>query len=115
MKVYLYNNNKIWFYRVKKSDEVFNNKNENNETYFNLDAFLKKFNILKSEFEQLNGKISKISYGDVLIMPNSSKYCHIVQPTETLEKIAVKYGVNFEYLKSENATNKIFIGQKIFL
>ena len=54
MNVKFYNNNKPWFYTVKKNDEM---------EKFDLTQFLKKFNFDKSQFENLNGKIQNISCG----------------------------------------------------
>lgn len=115
MKVYMDRNNKIWFYKVKKSDEVHNHADEDGVTYFNLESFIKKFNVTKEDFEKLNGKIKKISCGDVLIIPQSSKYCHIVLPTETISSIAQKYQINPDELRVKNKINKVFIGQKLFI
>ncbi|MBO4412967.1 MAG: LysM peptidoglycan-binding domain-containing protein [Clostridia bacterium] len=106
MQIKLLNENKPWFYTVKKADEM---------EIFNLSKFSQKFNFDISEFESLNGKINKISYGDVLVIPPSQKYYHVVQPTETLTIIANNFNVSEEYLKTTNKINKIFIGQKIFI
>lgn len=111
MKISLYNNYQPWFYKVKKNDEVYNLENGN----FDSKNFVKKFDFEATEFDQLNGKLKNISFGDVLIMPPSSKYCHIVQPTETLRSIANFYNLDENELQILNKIKTIFIGQKIFL
>jgi len=106
MQVSFADNEKPWFYTVKKSDESKN---------FNLLNFAQKFNFDLTHFESLNGKITKISLGDVLVIPPSQKYFHVVMPTETISKIAKMYNTSEEKIKSVNKINKIFIGQKIFI
>lgn len=106
MEIKLYNETKAWFYTVKKVDEMEN---------FDLLKFSEKFNFNISDFESLNGKIGKISSGDVLVIPASQKYVHVVMPTETLTKISEMFNVSENYLKETNKINKIFIGQKIFI
>ena len=115
MKIKLENNNKPWFYKVKKSDEVFNNKSENKEEFFDYENFAKKFNFSLTDFKKLNGNIKKIKGGDILIIPPSSKYCHIVQPTENLDVIANKFLISKNEIINKNNTTKTFIGQKLFL
>ena len=111
MEIYLENNNKPWFYKVKKIDEVFNNENGK----FDLENFSKKFNFNIEDFKTLNGKVNKIAYGDILVIPPSSKYYHIVQPAENLNTISKKYGIPAEEIAKTNNINQIFIGQKLFL
>ena len=111
MEIYFENNAKPWFYTVKKTDEVYNSK----DGRFDLANFSKKFNFNIEEFENINGKIRKVSFGDILIIPPSSKYFHIVQPAENLNIIAKKYGISAEKIAKNNNTQQIFIGQKLFL
>lgn len=111
MKISLYNNYQPWFYRVKKSDEVYTLENG----VFDAENFAKKFNFDVSEFNLLNGKLKNVSFGDVLIIPPSSQYCHIVQPTETLGSIANLYNINVNEIKSLNNVKQVFIGEKLFL
>ena len=115
MEITLENNNKPWFYKVKKSDEIFNSKTESGENFFYFENFAKKFNFELEDFKKLNGNIKQIKGGDILIIPPSSKYCHVVMPTETLETISKKFGVSKEEIISKNNVTKIFIGQKLFL
>lgn len=111
MKISLFNNYQPWFYTVKKGDKVFNLENG----VFDVKNFSKRFNFSISEFENLNGKIKNIAFGDILIIPPSSKYCHIVQPTETIQSIANDYNIDAFEIKEFNQIKQIFIGQKLFL
>ena len=111
MKISLYNNYQPWFYRVKKRDEVYTLENG----IFDIENFAKRFNFNISEFEQLNGKLKNVSFGDVLIIPSSSQYCHIVQPAETLNSIANLYNINVNEIKLLNNIKQVFIGEKLFL
>ena len=111
MEIYLHNNLKPWFYTVKKSDEVYNLENGR----FDLENFSRKFNFNIEEFENLNGKLKKVSYGDILLIPAFSKYFHIVQPAENLLKIAKLYNKSPEDISSLNNVKQIFVGQKLFL
>lgn len=104
MEVKIFNDNKIWYYRIKKEDEKYENKD-----------FLKKFNFLEEEFANINPNFSKLIAGRVILMPASSKYYHVVAPLENYENIASVYNCSLELLKTLNKTNKLFIGQKIFL
>lgn len=104
MEVKLYNDNKIWYYRVKREDERLSNKD-----------FFKKFNFSEESFLSLNPNFKKLTVGKVLLMPPSPKYYHAVAPLETYQSIAEIYNCPVEYLKEINGTNYTFIGQKIFI
>lgn len=104
MEVKLYNNNQIWYYRVKREDE----KLEKTD-------FLKKFNFSHDEFMRLNPNFTKLTAGRVLLMPPSSKYYHVAAPLENLENIAKMYNCEADYLRNLNKVTNLFIGQKIFL
>lgn len=104
MEVKLYNDNKIWHYRIKKDDEE-----------LTLEKFVKRFNFSMEDFKALNLDCEKLIAGKVLFMPPSSKYYHIVGPLENYTTIARDYNCEVEKLKMLNQTNFLFIGQKIFL
>lgn len=104
MKVKIINDNKVWYYRVKKSDEKCLIKD-----------FIKKFNFSSEAFVKLNPYLEKLIAGRILFMPPSSKYYHIVGPLENFEIISEIYSCPIDYLKSLNNTTRTFIGQKIFL
>lgn len=104
MEVKLYNDNKIWYYRVKKEDERLNNKD-----------FFKRFNFSEEDFKDLNTDFEKLIAGRVLIMPPSSKYYHVVAPLENYDSIAKSYNCSANSIRQMNRTSALFIGQKIFL
>ncbi len=104
MEVRIYNDNKIWYYRVKKEDEG-----------KPIEDFIKKFNFSYEEFLSLNPSFSTLISGKILFMPASSKYCHLVAPLENFETIASLYNCSSDHLKNLNNTNRLFIGQRIFI
>lgn len=104
MEIKIYNNNQNWFYRVKQTDEK-----------IPLEKFLHKFNIQKEDFDSLNPSFKALRHGDVLIIPASQQFCHVVAPLETLETISKKYQVPIEILKENCKTEVLFVGQKIFI
>lgn len=104
MKITIAPSNKNWYYTVKSSDE-------------NLDitSFIKRFNINEEEFYYLNKNIDKLVCGDVLLIPASQQYFHIVSPLETYQSIANKFNCSSEYLVETNKTKTLFVGQKIYI
>lgn len=104
MNVKLIKDDKIWYYRVKKADEKYLIKD-----------FVKRFNFSNEAFIRLNPYLERLTAGKILFMPPSSKYYHIVGPLENFESISKMYNCSIEYLKTLNNTNRIFIGQRIFL
>lgn len=57
----------------------------------------------------------QLKRGDVVVVKNINKKLHVVLPLETLEKIATKYNVSVQHIKTLNNINQIFIGQQIFI
>lgn len=104
MEIKIYNNNQNWFYRVKQQDEK-----------IPLEKFLLKFNIQKADFDSLNPSFKSLRHGNVLIIPASQQFCHVVAPLETFETISKKYHVPVEILKESCKTEVLFVGQKIFI
>lgn len=103
MEVKLHNNDKIWYYRVQKSDEK-----------LTVSKFIKRFNFELEDFESLNPDCKLIA-GKILFMPPSSKYYHIVGPLEDYSSIANDFNCDIKILQSLNKSNFLFIGQRIFL
>ncbi len=104
MDVKIFNENKNWYYRIKKEDEYLSNE-----------SFFKRFNFSQEEFDDLNPNFEKLIAGKILFMPASSKYYHIVGPLENYETISRSFNCSVEYLKNLNKTNFLFIGQKIYI
>lgn len=103
MRVRLYNDNKVWYYRVKKEDEK-----------LTFAKFIKRFNFSVKDFQKLNKNYDLIA-GKILFMPPSSKYYHIVGPLENYTTIANDYNCEISNLQEINKTTFLFIGQRIFL
>lgn len=55
--------------------------------------------------------------GKILYLPETNFLHYVVKPFDTLSKIAEKYGVTVESLKTKNAltTDFVFVGQKLFI
>ena len=104
MKIYISPSNKIWFYSVKKNDENLKIKD-----------FINKFNISEDDFFSLNNNIESLYVGDVILIPASQQYFHIVGPLESYESIANLFNCTKEKLMEINKTKNIFIGQKIYI
>ncbi len=104
MKIAIYNNNKIWYYKVKLSDES-----------LSVEEFVKRFNFSLDKFKELNYNLSSLKSGDILKMPESEQYYHVAMPLETYESIARKYNCDENELKNINLSKNLFIGQKIFI
>lgn len=104
MEIKIYNNSQNWFYRVKKSDED-----------ISIEKFVLRFNIKKEDFDFLNPNATSLRQGDVLIIPQSEQFCHIVAPLETFETISKKFQVPVSNLKSICNSSVLFVGQRIFI
>lgn len=104
MEIKIYNNPQNWFYRVKKSDED-----------ISIEKFVLRFNIKKEDFDFLNPNATSLRQGDVLIIPQSEQFCHIVAPLETFETISKKFQVPVSNLKSICNSSVLFVGQRIFI
>ena len=104
MKISIYNNNKVWFYRVKLTDEN-----------LSIEDFSKRFNFSEEKLRELNYNLSNLKSGDILRMPESSQYYHVAMPLESYETIAKQYNCDENDLKNINLSKNLFIGQKIFI
>ena len=104
MKISIYNNNKVWFYRVKLTDEN-----------LSIEDFAKRFNFSEEKLRELNYNLSNLKSGDILRMPESSQYYHVAMPLESYETIAKQYNCDENDLKNINLSKNLFIGQKIFI
>lgn len=104
MEIKIHNNFQNWFYRVKKSDED-----------VPIEKFISRFNIKKEDFDFLNPNASSLRQGDVLIIPQSEQFCHVVAPLETFETISKKFQIPVSNLKKSCNSNLLFVGQRIFI
>lgn len=104
MEVKIYDNNRSWFYRVKKEDEE-----------IPIEKFLLRFNISKEEFDLQNPNSTMLRQGDVLIIPSSQQFCHVVVPLETFDSLSRRYNISIDEIKKSCETTVLFVGQKIFI
>lgn len=58
---------------------------------------------------------TELRKGDYVIIKSAQYNMHVVRPGEDLFKIAAKYNKTIEELILLNKTNKLFIGQQLFV
>lgn len=58
---------------------------------------------------------NNIRKGEYIVVSNSNYKTYIVKPLDTLQSIANKFNKDIEYLVKINNTNKVFIGQQLFI
>ena len=104
MKISIQNSNKPWFYTVKLSDEG-----------QSLESFKARFCFDAGEFEFLNPNLTSLRAGDLLIIPPSPQYFHIVAPLESYQTIADMFNTSTDELISKNKTQSTFVGQRIYI
>ena len=86
---------KKFLYRVKKEDSVFSLAN--------------RFNACIGKIIADNNLTKEISAGDVLLITKEQQ-TYIVEPTDTLEKIAKKFNTTPECILAQNKVEYIFCG-----
>lgn len=86
-------------------------KVEHNET---IESIARKYNNSPNLLRQVN-KISNVEVGDILLIPQKNKATYVVKPLDTFESLSNKFGVSIESIKSNNNTNKLFIGQTLII
>ncbi len=57
----------------------------------------------------------ELQEGDILWIRRRNIATYVVKPLDTIEKIAIKYGVSTEHIKKLNGISNVFIGQKIMI
>ncbi len=98
--------------KIKKLDKFLSYEVCFIESETSIDDFAKRNNIRKEQVVYENEFLQK---GDIVLIKELNKTLHIVLPLETLSSIAKKYNVSVEYIKQENKTNQIFIGQQLYI
>lgn len=58
---------------------------------------------------------SNIRKGEYVLISNTNYKKYVVKPTETIHSIAEKFNLDAEYLIKINNTNKVFIGQQLYI
>ena len=70
--------------------------------------------VSKEQFIKLNGT-NDVFENQLVELPKQYKKIYIVQPLDTIDKIAKEMNVSVQDLKNELKDKKIYIGQKIIL
>lgn len=96
-----YQNHKNIFYVVK-----------NGET---LENIAKKFGVSKKYIQKNN--IEDVYMGLIIFLPEINFKSYVVQPFDTLSKIAEKLNVTIEDIKIKNGleSDYVFVGQKLYI
>lgn len=68
----------------------------------------KMFEVSVEAIKKLN-KTTRVSEGDIIALPQENFY--IVQPADTLDKIATKLNLPKHHLMQKNNVRRVFIGQ----
>lgn len=74
-----------------------------------------KFNTTAYSIEKLNNIHSQVFKGMRLIIQEGEGEVYVVQPFDTLEKIAQKFSISTQKIIEYNNLQTVFIGQKIFI
>ena len=80
-----------------------------------LESIAKKFGVSKKYI--IKNNIADIYQGLMLYLPETSFKTYIVQPFDTLSKIAERCKISVEEIKSKNGLDSeyVFVGQKLFV
>ena len=80
-----------------------------------LEDLAEKHHTTVSAIKRLNNLHTDIFVGMRLIIEENQGEYYTVQPFDTLESIARKFGINSQRIVELNAVERVFIGQKIFI
>ncbi len=86
---------KNFLYRVKKEDSVF--------------SLAKRFNACVGKIIADNNLVKEISAGDVLLITKEQN-TYVIEPTDTIERVARKFCTTPERILTENKIPYIFCG-----
>lgn len=80
-----------------------------------LESIAKKFGVSKKYI--IKNNIADIYQGLMLYLPETNFKTYIVQPFDTLSKIAERCKISVEEIKSKNGLDSeyVFVGQKLFV
>jgi LysM repeat protein len=89
--------------------EIFVEVNENNINNLN--------DIIKNNQYFCTNELKNVEVGDKLIIKKFNVNYYVVKPLDNLNSIAKKFGLNEQELITKNKlqSNKVFIGQKIYI
>ena len=80
-----------------------------------LEDLAEKYHTTVSAIKTLNNLRADIFVGMRLIVEENQGVYYTVQPFDTLESVAKKFGVNAQRIANLNGVERVFIGQKIFI
>ena len=81
-----------------------------------LEEVSKKYNMSLDRLIELNDLRAQECYvGMRLLIEQRDGVEYVVQPFDTLDKIAVNFGVDKAKIKNYNRINQVFLGQKLFI
>ena len=80
-----------------------------------LESLAEKYHTTPAAIERLNNLHTDIFVGMRLIVEENQGQYYTVQPFDTLESVAMKFGADLQRIKDLNALERVFIGQKIFI
>lgn len=80
-----------------------------------LESLAEKYHTTIPAIKKLNNLHTDIFVGMRLIIDENQGEYYTVQPFDTLQSIAKKFGVSEESISQLNDTDRVFIGQKVFI
>ena len=80
-----------------------------------LENLAEKYHTTPLAIKNLNDLHTDIFIGMRLVIEENQGENYTVQPFDTLESIAKKFGVSLQRIKDLNGIERVFIGQKIFI
>ena len=84
---------------------------KHNET---IKSIAKLYNNTESTLKQVN-RVNEVEEGDVLLIRQKNQASYVVKPLDTLNSIAIKFGVSINHLKEVNNIEAVFIGQQLII
>lgn len=79
-----------------------------------LEDLAEKYHTTVYSIRKINKLQGDIFVGMRLIIEQTQGDYYVVQPFDTIESVAKKFGVSVESIKDLNGVERIFIGQRIF-
>ena len=80
-----------------------------------LESLAEKYHTTTVAIKKLNNLHSDIFVGMRLIIEENQGENYTVQPFDTIETIAKKFGASAQRIEELNGIDRVFIGQKIFI
>jgi len=80
-----------------------------------LEEIAERYNTTSKRIVAINNIQGELFRGMRLIIEQGEGEYYIVQPFDTLEKIAAKFNVDVQRISESNCVDRVFIGQKVFV